>query len=295
MFEAPLDAQVSYSALHDVLRDPARNFLFDHAGAAEDEQGIVIRPDCADLPYFLRAYFAYKLGLPFGWSRCSRGENGMPPTCTDFATSSDPVPAASTASRRRCRRGPIPQRAAAARGTATRSASASSFARRWPTRCSRARGARPPTTTTSDYYPVALSAETLRPGTIFADPYGHVLVVAAAHRRRRRPPEASCSPSTASPTAPSAASDSGEGTSSSPIDPALGSAGFKRFRPVVRDAATRQAAAPEERRAPRLLGVGPVRGRRRGLLRQDGRRPLAVAARSDDGAPRDGRRRSRSR
>ena len=30
----------------------------------------------------------------------------------------------------------------------------------------------------SDYYPVRLSAETLRPGTIFADPYGHVLVVA---------------------------------------------------------------------------------------------------------------------
>ena len=30
----------------------------------------------------------------------------------------------------------------------------------------------------SDYYPIALSAETLRPGTIFADPYGHVLVVA---------------------------------------------------------------------------------------------------------------------
>ncbi len=59
----------------------------------EDEQGVSVRPDCADLPYFLRAYFSFKLGLPFGWSRCSRGENGVPPTCSDFATSSEPFPA----------------------------------------------------------------------------------------------------------------------------------------------------------------------------------------------------------
>ncbi|HEY8086579.1 MAG TPA: hypothetical protein VIF09_02000, partial [Polyangiaceae bacterium] len=92
MFDAPLDAQPSWNALHEVLRDPARNFLFDHLGANEDQQGVVVRPDCADLPYFLRAYFAFKLGLPFGWSRCSRGENGVPPACGDFATHSNPFP-----------------------------------------------------------------------------------------------------------------------------------------------------------------------------------------------------------
>ena len=30
----------------------------------------------------------------------------------------------------------------------------------------------------TDYYPVALKDDTLRPGTIYADPYGHVLVLA---------------------------------------------------------------------------------------------------------------------
>src|SRR5580658_3003877 len=92
MFDAPLDAQPSWNALHEVLRDRSRNFLYDYLGTAEDEQNVVVRPDCADLPYFLRAYFAFKLGLPFGWSRCSRGDSSSPPTCADFATSSDPFP-----------------------------------------------------------------------------------------------------------------------------------------------------------------------------------------------------------
>ena len=47
----------------------------------EDEMGLIIRPDCADLPYFLRAYFAFKMGLPFGYSKCSRGGGGQPPKC----------------------------------------------------------------------------------------------------------------------------------------------------------------------------------------------------------------------
>ncbi len=37
--------------------------------------------DCADFVYFLRAYFAYKMGLPFGYSNCSRGSGGKPPKC----------------------------------------------------------------------------------------------------------------------------------------------------------------------------------------------------------------------
>ena len=73
LFDAPLDAAPSWTALHEVLRDRSRNFLFNHLGLGEDEMGIVIRPDCADLPYFLRAYFAFKMGLPFGYAKCSRG------------------------------------------------------------------------------------------------------------------------------------------------------------------------------------------------------------------------------
>ena len=66
----------SWPALHEVLRDRSRNMLFNHLGLGEDQMGMVIKPDCADLPYFLRAYFSFKMGLPFGYSKCSRGGGG---------------------------------------------------------------------------------------------------------------------------------------------------------------------------------------------------------------------------
>ncbi|MCK7489005.1 MAG: hypothetical protein MZU79_01215 [Anaerotruncus sp.] len=46
-----------------MLRDPRRNFLHDYLNQGEDQR-LPAEPDCADLPYFLRAYFAWKLGLP---------------------------------------------------------------------------------------------------------------------------------------------------------------------------------------------------------------------------------------
>jgi len=84
LFDDPLDAEPSWPALHVVLRDRSRNFLFNHLGLGEDEMKIVLRPDCADLPYFLRAYFAFKMGLPFGFSKCSRGGGGKPPYCPQW-------------------------------------------------------------------------------------------------------------------------------------------------------------------------------------------------------------------
>ena len=64
-----------------MLRDRSRNFLFDDLGRGEDDPKSGLRPDCADFAYFLRAYFAYKMGLPFGYSNCSRGTGGSPPRC----------------------------------------------------------------------------------------------------------------------------------------------------------------------------------------------------------------------
>ena len=86
LFDAPLDAAPSWPALHEVLRDKSRNVLFNHLGLGEDEMKIVLRPDCADLPYFLRSYFAFKMGLPFGYSKCSRGGGGNPPACFGWAS-----------------------------------------------------------------------------------------------------------------------------------------------------------------------------------------------------------------
>src|SRR4029077_3727504 len=84
LFDDPLDAAPSWPALHDVLRDRSRNLLFNHLGLGEDTMKIVLRPDCADLPYFLRAYFAFKMGLPFGYSKCSRGGGGKAPLCPQW-------------------------------------------------------------------------------------------------------------------------------------------------------------------------------------------------------------------
>jgi hypothetical protein len=81
LFDAPLDATLSWPALHEVLRDRSRNLLHKHMGLNEDSIKMFIRPDCADLPYFLRAYFAFKMGLPFGYAKCTRGGAGQPPKC----------------------------------------------------------------------------------------------------------------------------------------------------------------------------------------------------------------------
>ena len=84
LFDAPLDEEPSWNAMHDVLRDKSRNVLFNHLGLREDEKGLIIQPDCADVPYFLRAYFAFKMGLPFGYSKCTRGDGGQAPRCPQW-------------------------------------------------------------------------------------------------------------------------------------------------------------------------------------------------------------------
>jgi hypothetical protein len=55
----------------------------------------------------------------------------------------------------------------------------------------------------TDYYPVALKEETLRPGTIYADPYGHVLLLARTRATVGLTRRACCLPSMRNPTVPS--------------------------------------------------------------------------------------------
>jgi len=121
----------------------------------------VIRPDCADLPYFLRAYFAWKLRLPFGLAECNRGGGGAPPSCHGLITNEDPDPRADAMKKG----GAVASFGAFLRGTLADKAHSGS--------------ARTPfDDELGDYYPVKLTWETLRPGTTYADPYGHVLVIA---------------------------------------------------------------------------------------------------------------------
>jgi hypothetical protein len=154
LFTDPVDGDVTWPHLQAVLSDPARNLLYGHLGFDEDER-LHLEPDCADLPYFLRAYFAWKIELPFGYRGCTRGRAGRPPLCGDLKTMLEPVSGSD----------PVTVFQEFARRVANTAHSAS------------VRTA--PGDDASDLYPVPLTREALRPGTVFADPYGHLLVVAA--------------------------------------------------------------------------------------------------------------------
>jgi hypothetical protein len=149
--------QTSWPALHEVTQDRDRNFLYNYLSLGEDDPGgktrVIMEPDCADNPFFLRTYFAWKLGLPFGYHLCDRGWVGRSPragqwiTNESSASKSDPV-LAFNAFLRKLMDG-------VHSGTARTALDDDN----------------------SDYYPVSLEREALRPGTIYADPYGHTLVL----------------------------------------------------------------------------------------------------------------------
>jgi len=65
LFDAPASDALGFAALQDALRDESRNFLHNHLQLGEDDTrsrtALTATPDCADLPYFLRAYFAWKI------------------------------------------------------------------------------------------------------------------------------------------------------------------------------------------------------------------------------------------
>src|SRR5258707_8754222 len=166
LFDAPLDAAPSWPALHEVLRDKSRNALFNHLGLREDEIGLVVRPDCADLPYFLRAYFAFKMGLPYGYSICSRGGGGAAPRCPTWTSIFSP-PQPENASGISSQTSPQPIAQPASALAAQRPGLAAAFGRYLPNLANGVHSGSARTLASdnnTDYYPVALRQETLRPG-----------------------------------------------------------------------------------------------------------------------------------
>jgi hypothetical protein len=240
LFDDPLDAEPSWPALHLVLRDRSRNFLFNHLGLGEDEMKIVLRPDCADLPYFLRAYFAFKVGLPFGFSKCSRGGGGKPPYCPQWFSIQNaeearpppppPLPAtAPSALEVPSAPAPAPPPAPKRLGLA---ASFSDFTQIVSDSVHSGSARTALNDNNTDYYPVPLKQETLRPGTVFADPYGHILMIV------RRVPQSDRAAGVilavdGQPDGTVARKRFWRGNFLFAQDPTLGGPGFKRFRPVV--------------------------------------------------------------
>jgi hypothetical protein len=87
----------------------------------------------------------------------------------------------------------------------------------------------------TDYYPVALARDSLRPGTIYADPYGHILMIA------QWIPQSNGNAGIilavdGQPDGTIARKRYWRGNFLFAQERSLGSAGFKRFRPIVRDA-----------------------------------------------------------
>jgi hypothetical protein len=152
LFDAPADESLSFPSLAPVLRDPARNFLRDYLGMGEDER-LPAEPDCADLSYFLRAYFAWKLGLPVAYRPCSRGSRDSPPRCE----------------------APTVDRAFVGRSAPP--ATFREVSRRVMDTIHSGSARTALGDETTDLYPVPLEHAALWPGTLYADPYGHTLVL----------------------------------------------------------------------------------------------------------------------
>ncbi len=260
LFDAPPDQDLNWKVWYEVLRDQSRNFLFNYLGRDEDKTQTTQRPDCADFVYFLRAYFAFKMGLPFGYSNCSRGFAGKPPKCYQWfdvehpeVTRPPPPPEQEAA----------PAEAAAAPAPAPTPSLLSLFTRTQPPAETPATPpANPPPPKpkrptnfseylrdvgdvvhtgavragddNADFYTVSLTQEALRPGTVYADPYGHVLMLV------HRVPEVNGTPGVflavdAEPDGSITRKRFWRGNFLFVHDPSLGSPGFKHFRPIMRE------------------------------------------------------------
>jgi hypothetical protein len=151
------DEQASWTALHEVIRNKNQNFLYNYLSQDEDNPdrkiNLTMQPDCADNPFFLRAYFAWKLGLPFGYHICDRGSLERSPRTGKWITNeisdskTDPVEAFNI------------------------------FLRRIKDGVQSATARTALDDENSDYYPVPVEQGALRPGIVYADPYGHTLIL----------------------------------------------------------------------------------------------------------------------
>lgn len=198
----------SWPDLSSVLNRPDHNFLHNHLGQNEDSF-LKLKPDCADNPFFLRAYFAWKLRLPFGFHECSRGSLAVPPTPGRWFHNELPA-------------GAGPETGKFAR-----------LMRQVMNAVHSGTGRVALAEEKSDYYPLALSREGLRPGTVYADPYGHTLVIV------RWEPQTESRPGVllavdAQPDGTVGLKRFWRGNFLFATSEVVGEPGFKAFRPIVR-------------------------------------------------------------
>jgi hypothetical protein len=201
----------SWTSLHEVTQNRDRNFLYNYLAWGEDDPGsrnsVVMQPDCADNPFFFRAYFSWKLGLPFGYHICDRGYLGKSPNTGEWVTNetvvnkSNPVQAFNNFLREVMN--------GVHSGTARTAFDNES----------------------SDYYPVLLERSSLRPGTVYADPYGHTLIIVSWKPQTRDNPGLLLSVD-AQPDRTIAIKRFWKGNFLFNTSEVVGEPGFKAFRPI---------------------------------------------------------------
>lgn len=220
LFSHPVEDARTWSSLSELLADRERNLLHNHRGLGEDE-ALKLEPDCADLPYFLRAYFSWKVGLPFGYRRCSRGRAGTPPRCGPLIHNERPTPASNElrAFEQFVLRGVRPGVHSASGRTLPRAPQA-------------------------DLYSLPMSREAMKPGSVFIDPYGHLIVV-AKWQPQGLGGAGMLLGADAQPDATVGRRRFWRGSFLFTPDTSDVGAGFKAFRPLERDPETEQLVALE--------------------------------------------------
>jgi formylglycine-generating enzyme required for sulfatase activity len=142
------------------LHDPSNPFQ------ASDPPNAFFRSDCANLPYVLRAYFAWKRGLPFSY------ETGVAP----LGGAADD------------RYSPNGNRVTARTDVLTGSTSGYALLSKLLGASSSASyriGPHADTPPLPDFYPAAIDAKTIHPGTVIYDPNGHLALIFSVERDGR--------------------------------------------------------------------------------------------------------------
>jgi hypothetical protein len=143
----------TWNLLHQVTRNADSNLLHDHLGLNEDHV-LILDPDCADNPFFFRAYFSWKLGLPYGHHICDRGNAQRAPTCGQWFSNHTFR-----------KRGQDDLKSFQSFVSTIKNIVHSGSARTGLS------------DNNTDLYPLPLQRQHLRPGVVFADPYGHTLMI----------------------------------------------------------------------------------------------------------------------
>jgi hypothetical protein len=206
------DEQTSWSSLHEVTQNSDNNFLYNYLALGEDDPKskikVLMEPDCADNPFFLRAYFAWKLSLPFGYHLCDRGYLGKSPQTGQWITNET----------------------ASSKGNTVQAFN--SFIRGVMNGVHSGTARTALDNENSDYYPVELNREGLKPGTVYADPYGHTLIVISWRPQTKNHPGILLSVD-AQPDKTVAVKRFWKGNFLFNTTEVVGEPGFKAFRPIA--------------------------------------------------------------